>query len=178
MELIIHQMCDEDQMNPQEQPIRTQWASEAPTAGQQISMGSDRMFEIAHVYTFEPVGDSPIEAVHVTFSQLPGSDIEMSQWSCWKWKHLSPKENLFVQMEGIGLPDLGCGMNLIDEPPQVGEQLYGGIPTGEGTKLHPVPAPWVIEAYDAYQPIDEVNPYTAVYLNWCKRVAMEPAIAA
>lgn len=177
MELVIHQLCDEEQMSPQEQPIRTQWMDKAPAVGQPISLGSDRLFEIAQVYTFMPEGSGSIQAVHITFSQLPDSHLEPAEWGCWKWKDLIPKENFFVQLEGIGLPDLGCGMNCIDAPPNIGERLYGGIPVGTGTKLRPVPTPWVIEGYDTYKPVGE-TPYTVVYLTWCKRVVIEGAIAA
>ena len=177
MELAIHQLCDEDQANPQEQPIRTQWMDEAPIVGQPISMGSDRVFEVAGVYTFEFMGDGPVTAVHVTFSQIPGSNLEVSEWGCWKWKDILPKETLFVQLEGLGLPDLGCGMDFTEESPKVGSRLQGGVPVGEGNKLRLVPTAWVVEGYDTYEPVGE-SPYTEVHLTWCKRVAMEGAIAA
>ncbi|MEM9485013.1 MAG: hypothetical protein AAGA83_15145 [Cyanobacteria bacterium P01_F01_bin.116] len=177
MELIIHRLCNDDQANPQEKPIRMQWTDRAPMVGQLVSMGGDRLFEIAHVYTYKPVSDSSVDTVYMVFNRLPDTCSEPSEWDCWQFKELMPEETFHVELEDIGLPDLSYEINYLGEAPKLGKPLYGGTPTGDGSRIHLVRTEWISESYDAYNTRED-SPCAAVYLTWCKRMAMEGAIAA
>lgn len=177
MELIIHRLCNDDQASPQEKPIRMQWTDQAPKVGKLVSMGGDRLFEIADVYTYKPVSDSVVNAVYMVFNRLPDTCPERSEWDCWQFKEVMPEETFHIELEDIGLPDLSYEINYLGEAPKLGKPLYGGISIGEGSRMYLVRTEWIAESYDAYA-AGEDSPCAAVYLTWCKRMAIEDAIAA
>lgn len=171
MQLTIYRFCSESQQDPNtEEAIRLQWVEAAPVVGQQVGMGSERRFEIVQVYPYAPAEESPIEAVYIALVELPGSQIDPTEWSCWRYRDMIPEENVFVHLEAVGLPPLSYGMNCLNQPPAVRERLLAGVPVEEGsTRLNLVPRPWEVERVVAYGPIGE-SPYAAVYLSWCKVV--------
>lgn len=178
MQLTIYRLCDESQHNPElEEAMRLQWADAPPTVGQLVGMGCDTRYEIVHVYGFEPAEDAPVEAVHIAFVELPGSQIEPENWSCWKYKDVTPEENVFVHLEAVGLPPLSYGFNCLNEPPELGERLLAGVPVEEdSTQLKLVPQPWEVEQIVAYEPVGE-SPCTAVYLTWCRAFSRSLTVA-
>jgi hypothetical protein len=181
MHLTVYQLCESSQANPHtEKTVRTQWTDAPPDKGAVIGMGSDRNFQVVKVYSFQPVGKSAVEFVHVAMCELPDSNLPEEEWGCWAWKDRYPEENMYIRLEEIGLPDLGCCFNFTgDGPPKIGARIMGGILAGSSdTRMVSVPTKWTIESCEAFEPITE-RPYTKVTLCYCKVVAMtEAAVAA
>ncbi|NER80906.1 MAG: hypothetical protein F6K42_15320 [Leptolyngbya sp. SIO1D8] len=178
MQLIIHRLCNDDQASQHDKTIRIQWADQAPTLGEAVSMGGAQTFEVAQVYTFSPGDAATVSAVHMVFNRLPGTCLDPEQWDCWQFKDLTPDETFHVKLEDVGLPELSYEINYAGQLPRIGARLQGGVPTGEGTQVRLVLMPWEIDDYSTYTPVEEDCPCSAVYLASCKPVAMEAAIAA
>ncbi|HEY9877914.1 MAG TPA: hypothetical protein V6D29_05625 [Leptolyngbyaceae cyanobacterium] len=173
MQLTIFKYCQEQQRDRTEAPIRLAWADVSPTPGQAVGMGQERRWQVAQVHTFTPAVEASITAVHLALIALPDNIPAQADWDCWRYKHLAPHENIYIHLEDIGLPELGIGFNCLNQPPKLGQHLFAGEPTGQGTQLRPVPRPWQIDRYDTYTPAEANSPYTAVYLNWCKAVSRQ-----
>lgn len=174
MFLNIYLLCDESQKNLQtETTIRVRWtdASLVPIKSDLVGMGSNRQFEIVEIYSFEPTNKSAgIDRIYLCFVQIPGSSIPRSEWDCWKWKDRYPDESLSFQFEGVGFPEISCSFNCTGVSPAIGSRLYGGVPTGVGSKMSPVPTQWVIQASESFRPQADPPPYTEIKIDYCKAV--------
>lgn len=175
MELTIFKYCQEQQRERNEFPIRVAWTDAPPQVGHAVGMGHERRWQVVQVHSFAPTAgvEVAIRAVHLALIALPGDGSDSADWDCWRYRHLVPRENIYVHLEDVGLPELGIGFNCLDEAPTVGRQLFGGEPIGDGAQLRPVIRPWQIERYDQYSPVSEGCPYTAVYLSWCRAVSRQ-----
>lgn len=43
----------------------------------------------------------------------------------WCYRHLVPKENVYVHLEDIGLPELSIGFNCLNQPPSLDSRSLG-----------------------------------------------------
>lgn len=166
MKLIVYLCCQELDCNQNEQPIQLEWSDHQPRCGDTIAMGDQQRWLIVDVMPYQSTAADLVFLVHVNPSH------QLCDRKEWDSSFARANENIHIELSNRGEPALQIGFNVLGQAPQIGSRLMNYEPTNHPTLMKETPSEWVVDRYDEFLPTAPNAPYNAIYLSWCKQLAL------